>query len=177
MLVLRSVTFVALVSCSLACGGNCPPTRTGGAAGSVELDHESTTDTHQAAALELLDAIHYSDTLAAAMELSLAAQLQAQPNLRPMEGTLRRFFQKYMTAEHLAPQMAAAYVARFTELELQQLIEFYRSPIGQRSLVEQPALMQEGARIGGSAVEAHRDELIHMLEQDAAGGVKSHDAP
>jgi len=44
--------------------------------------------------------------------------------------------------------IAVVYAQRFTVDELKAVIDFYRSPTGQKFIAEMPALMQAGAQIG-----------------------------
>ena len=56
-------------------------------------------------------------------------------------------------------EMAKLYAETFTEAELQDVIDFYRSPTGRKFLERQPALLQRGAALGQSLVQARMPEF------------------
>jgi hypothetical protein len=110
------------------------------------------------------------DTIAAAKELIIASRAMDQFKLmlprmaqamkpavlsgRPqMEGdfdVIIAVLLKGMSTriDDLMDQIALVYARHFTGDELRQLATFYRTPVGQKFLQTQPALMQEGGTIG-----------------------------
>ena len=46
--------------------------------------------------------------------------------------------------EELLTEVARAYAARFTEQELRELVTFYKSPLGQKIVVEEPRALDAG---------------------------------
>ena len=44
----------------------------------------------------------------------------------------------------IADQMAKIYASGFTEAELRDLLSFYKSPLGRKSIVQEPKAIQEG---------------------------------
>jgi hypothetical protein len=59
------------------------------------------------------------------------------------------------------------YAQRFTEPELKQIVAFYRSPLGQKLLVDEPTLMDQGFkqaqtwadRLSEQVIARFRDEM------------------
>lgn len=121
--------------------------------------------THRAAALELLEAMRVSEALQLSIETILDAQLQSNPELRPVEGVMRDFFARYMSWENLKEGYARIYAGAFTEPELREMTAFYRTPTGQKLARATPQLMREGSELGQRAVQEHMAELQQAVIQ------------
>ena len=50
--------------------------------------------------------------------------------------------------DEIKPKLVDIYVKEFSEQELKELLAFYQTPTGKKSLVKLPALFQQGAAIG-----------------------------
>jgi uncharacterized protein len=120
---------------------------------------------HRKAVLELFQLIDMINMLKSSIEVSLKAQVQANPAIAPHEKQLRAFFNKYMSWESLKEEFAVLYQKAFSEAELKQLVAFYKTPVGKKTLVQMPELMQQGAQIGMARVQAHAAELQQMMQE------------
>lgn len=98
-----------------------------------------------------------------AIDLMLKAQTDANPQLKQLEDVMRSFLNKYLSWESLEPQMVQMYGEAFTEPELRELIVFYRTPLGQKTVTRMPELMQKGATLGQKAVQDHLPELQEAI--------------
>jgi uncharacterized protein len=65
--------------------------------------------------------------------------------------------------EALREQYVEMYANAFTEDELRQMTDFYRTDVGQKLARATPRLMAEGAALGERAIQAHRGELEEMI--------------
>jgi hypothetical protein len=97
------------------------------------------------------------------MEISLQQQLNVNPSLRQYEQVLRDFLGKYLSYESLREDMAKLYMDRFSELQLVQMLAFYRTTTGQLAVSELPKLSQAGAELGARRIEEHKAELMQAL--------------
>lgn len=125
--------------------------------------------THRAAALELLEAMRVSEALQLSIETVLQAQMQSNPELRPVESVMRDFFARYMSWENLKEGYAEIYSRAFTEPELREMTAFYRTPTGQKLARATPQLMREGSELGQRAVQEHMDELQEAVMRHLSG--------
>ena len=123
------------------------------------------SSSHRQAAMDLLVAMHVPEALQASLNTSLQVQLQGDPRLRGMEPVLREFFGRYLTWDSLKAQYADLYAGAFSEDELRELAEFYRTPVGQKMALSAPALMRQGAELGERAVRQHMPELQEMIRR------------
>lgn len=112
--------------------------------------------THSAAAAKLLDTMGVDRSMKAGFDAMLGPALQnvmKSTGMPPVAETeLRKAFKAWISEdfdmEKVRNQMIVIYASAFTEAELEQLVEFYRSPLGVKTLEKMPVLMQQGAQIG-----------------------------
>lgn len=117
----------------------------------------------RAAATELLMAMHVPEVLDASVQQMLDQQIRAAPELQGVQDVMREFARRYVSWEALREQYVDIYAGSFTEDELRQMTDFYRSEVGQKLARATPRLMAEGADLGQRAVQAHRAELEQMI--------------
>ena len=105
-------------------------------------------DARKAAVIhQILEEIHAADQMIAVMEATLPAQRAALPNIPAV------FWDRFMAAARaqrgeLVEMIVPIYSQRFELAELEQLLAFYKTPIGRRLLTVQPAIIQDSARAG-----------------------------
>jgi hypothetical protein len=96
---------------------------------------------------QILEEIHAADQMIAVMEAALPAQRAALPNIPAV------FWDRFMAAaraqrSQLVETIVPIYSQRFDLTELEQLLAFYKTPLGQRLLAVQPAIIQDSAQAG-----------------------------
>jgi hypothetical protein len=74
---------------------------------------------------------------------------------------------KHMGYENIRSDLAAMYAETFTEQELRQLTEFYKTPVGRKSINKMPELMAKGGKYGEQKVQANIAELQAMMAAEA----------
>ena len=62
--------------------------------------------------------------------------------------------------------VAAIYARNFTVDEMQQVISFYRTPVGQKLLDKLPAIFQESLAVGNKFGQAVATELRNRLIEE-----------
>lgn len=117
----------------------------------------------RAAATELLVAMRAPEMLEGSVRTMLDAQLRNAPELQGVQDVLRDFVARYVSWEALREQYVEIYARAFTEDELRQMTDFYRSDVGQKLARATPRLMAESAALGERAVLTHRAELQQMI--------------
>ncbi|HEU4557451.1 MAG TPA: DUF2059 domain-containing protein [Longimicrobium sp.] len=117
----------------------------------------------RAAATELLVAMRAPEMLESSVRTMLDAQLRNAPELANVQDVLRDFVNRYVSWEALREQYVEIYARAFTEDELRQMTDFYRSDVGQKLARTGPRLLAEGAALGERAVFEHRAELEQMI--------------
>ncbi|HET7233444.1 MAG TPA: DUF2059 domain-containing protein [Longimicrobium sp.] len=117
----------------------------------------------RAAATELLMAMRVPDLLQSSMQTMLDTQLRAAPELAGVQDVMREFVARYVSWEALREQYVEIYARTFTEEELREMTDFYRSDVGQKLARATPRLMAEATAAGERAVQQHRPELEQMI--------------
>ncbi len=74
----------------------------------------------------------------------------------------RTWFEQDIDHKKIMDEMKNLYADRFSTSEIAKLIEFYRTPVGQKFLKQSPELMKIGAQIG--MVEAQEKQAL-LLER------------
>lgn len=121
------------------------------------------------AAVELL-ALMDMDKMMAGMqehvEMMLHSQIQplascaaAQPAVETFSKEASALITNQLSGETFLPEIAELYVEVFSLDELQGMIEFYRSPLGQKLLARMPELMQRSMSIGEQQMMAVMPKL------------------
>lgn len=67
--------------------------------------------------------------------------------------------------DKLEPEMVKLYTKGFSETELNELIAFYKSPLGQKVLKQMPALFSESMKMTQSKLEPVVPQINQLLEQ------------
>jgi hypothetical protein len=122
---------------------------------------------HESAARELVR-LSGGAGLAEAGAEAMMGTIRQNPELAPYEDVFRAWYRKVFAAGDLESELAGLYVGVFSEGELRELIAFYKTPVGAKTLTVLPALMQQGAEIGLRRAQAHAPELAEMLEKAKA---------
>jgi len=122
---------------------------------------------HRKAAEDLLNLMNVEKQMQSAIDQSLDIQMKANPQVEPFRDVLKSFFSKHMTWDAVKDDMITIYTDAFEEAELQELITFYKTPLGKKMIEKMPELAAKGMQVGAKRVQDNQQELIQML-QDAA---------
>lgn len=122
---------------------------------------------HKKAAAELLKIMQLDKMLNETIDKILDLEMSRNPALQPYKNTLKKFFEKYMSAKSLEKDFITIYVEAFTEKELQELVSFYKTPTGQKALKATPELTAKGAALGQKRVQDNIEELQQMIAEEA----------
>jgi uncharacterized protein len=123
---------------------------------------------HRDAVMELLDVMEVEQTIASSLELMTGMMLQGGPP--ELRGVLDEFFARYFTWPEMEEKYVQLYASTYTEAETRELITFFRTPVGAKSVRLTPVLMQRGAEIGQQQIEDHMLELQKMIGEAMGPG-------
>jgi hypothetical protein len=102
------------------------------------------------------------------IDTMVKAQLQMMPGMAPVQDTFKQFITKYMSWKALEAEFLTIYMQAFSEAEMKQMLVFYKTPVGKKTLQQMPKLLQQGAQIGAKRVQEHMPELMEAMQQSAA---------
>jgi hypothetical protein len=118
---------------------------------------------HRTAAENLLIVMEVDKSLPPLAEQVLENQLQQNPQLAPQREILQKFLNRYLNWASVRADTITAYTHEFTEPELEQLTEFYATPVGKKANEKMPKLVFIAGQIGLKKAQANQAELQQML--------------
>ena len=118
---------------------------------------------HRKVAEELLLVMEVDKSLPKVVDQVVDTQVQLNPQLAAQREVLRQFFTKYLNWASVKEDTITAYTHEFTEPELQQLTEFYKTPLGKKAHEKMTKLALIAGQIGLKQAQAHQTELQQML--------------
>jgi len=133
----------------------------------ISTSTQASSDSHKNAANELLDTININELLSQSIDAMLQLELSNNPSLIPFENTMKSFFNKYMSGDSLRDEFLVMYMNTFTEGELIEINNFYKTETGQKALKTAPQLMADGAALGQQRVEENIQELETMIKEES----------
>lgn len=81
-----------------------------------------------------------------------------------LENVMQDFVDRYIWTE-MRCQVGLIWAENFTRNELEALIKFYRTDLGQKLVRVRPTLMRKATEVGEELVKKHRAELQKMLTE------------
>jgi hypothetical protein len=81
----------------------------------------------------------------------------------------KTFFQENFKWEDVKPKIAKLYADNYTDAELSDIIAFYQTPTGQKTIAKTPSLVQQGMVLAMTNVQANMPEFqrrVGALIQD-----------
>jgi uncharacterized protein len=132
---------------------------------------------HLRAADELIKVLHVEKSVNDAIDIMVKSFVQASPELGQFEDLLRAFLTKYMAWDALRGDYAQLYADTFSEDEIKQLMNFYRTPAGQKLIDSLPQIMKKASALGQAKVAGHLDELKAEVSKRAQELQKGKQAP
>jgi len=118
---------------------------------------------HRQAAENLLIVLEVDKSLPQIVAQVVEHQVQQNPQLAPQREVLQRFLTTYVNWENVKEETITAYTHEFTEPELKQLTEFYKTPLGKKANEKLPKLAVIAGQSGLKQAQAHQKELQQML--------------
>ena len=132
---------------------------------------------HEAAAKKLINAMNIPEMMDKGLEQMVDVQVRQQPQLQPFRDTMLQFLQKYVSWQNLEPDYVKMYTEKFSEDEMKDLIAFYESPVGKKTLKAMPELMGKGLQLAQQRVQAHGAELQQAIMKKAQENAASATQP
>lgn len=122
---------------------------------------------HRQATMELIQVMGVEQNAMAGANAMLNVMLEQNSQMEPYRDVLTRWAQKTLSWERMGPRMTDLYMKAFTEPEIRELIAFYKTPTGKKSLQQMPMLMEEGAKIGSDLAQENQAELEAAIQARA----------
>ena len=94
--------------------------------------------------------------------------LPTNPNLnKPLTEVSTQLVTEYNgKTDELLNEVAKAYATRFSEQELKDLLAFYKSPLGKKMLVEEPAILDQNMKDATAWADKLSNEVISRMRAE-----------
>lgn len=116
---------------------------------------------------DLLMTMNMPNILKQSINKELDAQIRQNNKLKKYRTVMQEFLYKHMSWEGLGDALIDMYAAEFTEAELRDLIAFYRTPTGRKSVEKMQLLTNRTAEIGAFRIQQNMGELEQLLREAA----------
>lgn len=138
-----------------------------GTAGSV-LAQEKASVLHRKAAEDFLVAMQTPEQLQEGITSMVDLMLQAQPMMGPYRQTIKDFYMKYLSWPALKDDYIDITADLLSEAELNEITAFFETPVGKTFIEKQPEMFQRTSELGFEMMQEHQQELMDILEEEAA---------
>ncbi|MGD8319542.1 MAG: DUF2059 domain-containing protein [Gemmatimonadota bacterium] len=126
--------------------------------------------TRQQAAAELVDLLRLEDAARASIEAMAESMASQTPAFAEFGDVFAKFLTEFMSWDDLRPEYIRLYADAYTEDELHELIAFYETPVGRKTVELTPKLVKSGAEIGQRLIQPHLPELQRRIRARIGGG-------
>jgi len=137
----------------------------------AQTNNTTITPSHLAAAERMVQTFGFTSEKLFAMRLDIIKSMtntipMPEKNKARFTADMSDFFNKYMPYNIFKDRFVKLYAEVFTEDELNQLSNFYASPIGKKMMAKLPELMQKGMAMNQEILKDHYSE-IETIANDA----------
>lgn len=119
-------------------------------------------------ALELADLIGGKAQYNQLSHQVLGDMIRKQPALVRYQPVIQKWAKEYLTWERMRAELAQTYHSHFTTSEIDQMLLFFGTPVGQKYIRYSPLMQEEMALIGRRLAREQQPRLILMLQQAGA---------
>jgi len=120
---------------------------------------------HKAAARDLFKAMDLEGQYAATIDVALEQINKTSPTplSADQKGKMKKFFTKYMGYEGMEDDLVKMYTKNFTEDELKEVANFYKTPAGKKLASKTGEMTKLGMELAQKKVQENQAELIKIL--------------
>lgn len=129
----------------------------------AQEDVSNVSESHRYAAIEFLEVMKAKETFETTIDSMLEMMVRQNPGLARFEEIIRNHYEKYFRYEDIYDDFLNVYIETFTEEELNELVDFYKTETGQKSITVIPETMQKGMAIGEAKIKEHLPELQQAI--------------
>ena len=110
----------------------------------------------------------YSPLVSGVIERTKSVFLQTNPMLgKDLNEVATKLHTEYATrSAEIVNDVAKLYASRFTEQELKDILAFYKSPLGRKLIVEEPAILDQSMKNAQVWAENFSQEVIAKMRTE-----------
>ena len=119
------------------------------------------------AAHQLFETLDLPNTYKQTVVQLVNMQISQNPQIEPFREVVLNFFKKHMGWDSIKADIAKLYAKNFSATEINQLNQFYQTPLGKKAARLLPELTAAGAAIGQQKVQDNMAELQKAMAAKA----------
>ena len=105
------------------------------------------------------------DLYTAGVNETVNKQIRTVPALADHKEEVSAFFEKYMGWAVMRPDIARVYLRYYTPDEIDELIKFYKSPVGKKQASIGAPLQKEVVAVQQARIQSHVAELSDLIKR------------
>ena len=123
-------------------------------------------NSYRKAAEELFDGLQYNKSLEAMIDSCVELAVKQSPEYAQHRAALRRAYAKVYDLKEVRREVVSLVMKEFTEKELRELTDFYRTPLGKKMIAKMPELTKRSYEASMKMMEAKQDEFRRVLAEE-----------
>ena len=95
----------------------------------------------------------------------IAMLSRGNPGMTANQNVIKERAEKYLSWDEMKVGLSAVYKKHFTDAEIKELLKFYKTPVGKKSIEKMPILFREGSEVGFNLARKYEPQLKQMLDE------------
>ena len=91
--------------------------------------------------------------------------IQRAPQLKSVKKKIHAYYNKYIGWDAVKDDMAKIYAKYYTAKDLEELVKFYKTELGKKTLATLPKISAEGRSLGINRMREHQKELQEIVQK------------
>jgi len=121
------------------------------------------SSSHKRSAEKVLELTGSQKTLNQTVKTLVNNQLRRNSNLTPYKEMMRQFFEQYVGFEALKKNLVISMTKEFTEKELNEIIAFYETTAGRKTIEKMPFVIAKEISLGAGRIKQNTRKLEEMI--------------
>jgi len=117
------------------------------------------------AAQELFSIMHLKDIYAKIVDDATNSLVRRAPQLKSVQKKIHDYYNRYIGWDAIKDEMAKIYAKYYSAKELEELVKFYKTDLGKKTLATLPKISAEGRSLGINRMREHQKELQDIIQK------------
>ena len=91
--------------------------------------------------------------------------IRRAPQLQSVKKKIHAYYNKYIGWDSVKDEMAKIYAKYYTAKDLEELVKFYKTDLGKKTLETLPKISAEGRSLGINRMKKHQKELQEIVQK------------
>lgn len=117
-------------------------------------------------AIKLVNVVYNQDVYEEMLDQVVNQMLKQSDEMYKFKDVMVSFLSKHVSVWHIQDRLADVYDKHFLPEEIDQLIEFYKTPVGQRYIAIAPKMTVDIMKVINDQIQEKSTILTEMLEQE-----------